>query len=206
MLFLHHPQFFLCNLVVSLCLEILSAMVLDVTQTTFTPKRSFSEIKMQAILAALILVPGLLGQSLTTTCTGFNSCVAIHQEHQRETCGILGQQNATLALECKCHYDARLLACYDQCPNEPILVQERPAMEAAAQAVCQPLGLNYRALPQGSWVKAVTSTIPTATSVAPKATNAASSSAPSPSSNVKSDAHKVSAFSLAGLVGIMLLL
>lgn len=157
------------------------------------------------IISAILLVPGILAQTLTTQCTGFNDCVRIHQEHQRETCGVLGQRNATLAAECKCHYDARLLACYDQCPNEAVLVQERPAMEQAAQAACQPLGLNYRALPQGSWVKAVTSSIPTATGVTPQATNSASATVPSPSANAKSDAQKTSVFSLMGLLGVMLL-
>lgn len=152
---------------------------------------------MQFILSAIFLAQAISGQMTSTTCLPFNDCVRIHQEHQRETCGVLTQTNATQAIECKCHYDARLLACYDQCPSDALLVQERPAMETAAQAACQPLGLNYRALPQGSWVKITTS------SAAPSATATASaasaSSTATPTAKAKSDAHKM-IFSLSSIV------
>jgi hypothetical protein len=157
---------------------------------------------MQFILSALLLTQAISAQMISTTCLRFNDCVTIHRQHQEETCAVLSTQNATQAAECKCHYDARLLACYDQCPDDDLLVQERPAMENGAQAVCQPLGLNYKALPQGSWVKTPISSSsaapsPTGTASAAQGTNAPSATT---SPKAKSDANKAF-FSLSALIG-----
>ncbi|KAH6583227.1 hypothetical protein BASA60_001546 [Batrachochytrium salamandrivorans] len=79
----------------------------------------------------------------------FTSCLQIGDQFETSTCLPLRATNQSMYSICECYRYVNRDICYNQCPNNATLQQERSTIIAPQiNQTCTPAGLNPKGLPQ----------------------------------------------------------